>query len=67
MASAEDPEIIIADAGGGAFTLAVRHEGRLFECGTYHGRGEAMRAGRLFVDRKLAEARAKGKRPGKKR
>ncbi|MBY0396918.1 MAG: hypothetical protein K2X91_10685 [Thermoleophilia bacterium] len=51
------------------FVLTVTFDGQRFECGSYISRPAALQAGRLFLQRKEAEAagpRARGrKKPGK--
>lgn len=42
--------------GPQSFTLAVTFDGQRFDCGTYISRVAALQAGRLFVQRKEAEA-----------
>lgn len=51
-----DSSIQVDEAGPQSFTLAVTFEGRRFDCGTYISRIAALQAGRLFVQRKEAEA-----------
>ena len=48
------------------FTLLVTYEAQTFECGVYISRAEALKAGRLFVDRKQAEQGGRQKRQRKK-
>ena len=56
----------IDETGPQQFTLTVTFEDQIFQCGTYINRAEAMKAGRLFVDRKQAEQVSHKKRPRKK-
>lgn len=49
------------------FTLKVHFDGHVFDCGNYLTRPAALQAGRLFVERKLAESSSRKKHPGKKR
>ena len=48
--------IHVDEVGPQTFTLAVTFAGQRFECGNYINRVAAMQAGRLFVQRKEAEA-----------
>ena len=47
------------------FTLSVTFDGQRFDCGSYDSRPEALKAGRLFLDRKTAEQAGRKKRPRK--
>lgn len=58
-----DDRIEIAEAGERRFTLSVVFEGQRFDCGIYLDRGSAMRAGRLFLERKEGEKAGRAKRP----
>ncbi len=57
----------VTELGPQKFSLVVTFDGRRFECGTYVSRAEALKAGRLFMERKQGEEAARGKRPGRKR
>lgn len=58
--------IHVDEIGPQKFTLAVTFEGQRFECGSYISRAAAQQAGRLFVQRKEAEADGQRGRPRKK-
>ena len=58
--------IDIQEAGPHRFALTVTYGGQRFECGTYVSRAEAMKAGRLFVERKEGEKAGQKKRMRKK-
>ncbi len=60
------PTVDITETGPETFTLAVTVDGRRFDCGTYLSRTQAQQAGRLFVQRKEAEATAQKGRPRRK-
>ena len=57
----------VVELGAQKFSLVVTFDGRRFDCGLYVNRAEALKAGRLFVERKQGEHAARGKRPGRKR
>lgn len=57
----------VEELGPQKFSLAVTFDGQRFDCGAYVNRAEALKAGRLFVERKEGEQAARGKRPRKKR
>ena len=61
--TAAPPSIQIDETGPHKFTLSVTFDGQRFECGTYVNRPEAMKAGRLFVERKQGERAGRKKRP----
>ena len=60
-------DIKIEELGVQKFALSVTFEGKPFDLGTYINRAEAMKAGRLFVDRKEGEKVGQKKHPKKKR
>lgn len=68
MAVKPSPCVVqVEEAGPQTFTLTVTCGDQRFDCGTYINRAAAMQAGRLFVQRKEAEA-ASGRtrrKPGK--
>ena len=57
-----DHEIEVEERGKQAFALAVIFDGRRFDCGVYVSRAEALKAARLFVQRKQGEQASRGKR-----
>jgi hypothetical protein len=57
----------VCELGPQKFGLTVTFDGQRFECGSYINRAEALKAGRLFLERKEGEQAARGKRPRKKR
>ena len=61
-----DTAIHITETAPGKFALAVTFDGQRHDCGSYINRAEAMKAGRLFVDRKEGERAGQKKRPRKK-
>ena len=65
MADAES-SIAVDEIRPGHFSLRVVFAGQTFECGTYLNRPEALKAGRLFVERKTAELGGSKKRSRKK-
>lgn len=67
MAASTTHSVEVAELGPQKFSLVVIFDGRRFDCGLYINRAEALKAGRLFVERKQGEQSARGKRPGKKR
>jgi hypothetical protein len=67
MAAPATHGVEVAELGPQKFSLVVIFDGRRFDCGLYINRAEALKAGRLFVERKQGEQSARGKRPGKKR
>jgi hypothetical protein len=58
----EDHEVLVEERGRQAFVLAVVFDGRRFDCGVYVSRAEALKAARLFVQRKQGEQASRGKR-----
>ena len=56
----------IDEIGPQQFQLTVTFDGQRFDCGTYINRAEAMKAGRLFIERKAGEQIGQKKRPRKK-
>ncbi len=60
------PSIQIDENGPHTFLLTVTYDGQRYQCGTYINRAEAMKAGKLFVDRKDGERLGQKKRPKKK-
>ena len=66
MGNPVDHSIQIDETAPGSFKLTVFFDGQRFECGSYLNRAEAMKAGRLFVERKQNEAVSQKKRPRKK-
>jgi hypothetical protein len=60
-------DVEVDELGPQKFSLAVTFDGRRFDCGIYVSRAEALKAGRLFVERKQGEQAARGKRSGRKR
>lgn len=60
------PSILVDEIGPHHFNLMVVFEGQRFDCGTYINRPEALKAGRLFVERKTAEQGGQKKRSRKK-
>lgn len=65
--AAPDHSVEVDEVGPQKFSLVVIFDGRRFDCGHYVSRAEALKAGRLFVDRKRGEQGARGRRPGKAR
>ena len=61
-----DVAISVDEIGPHHFNLKVVFEGQSFDCGTYINRPEALKAGRLFVERKTAEQGGAKKRSRKK-
>ena len=61
------PSITITETTPGTFALAVTFDGQIFQCGSYINRAEAMKAGKLFVERKEGERAGQKKRPRGKR
>ena len=57
------PSIDVTKSTPGKFALVVTFDGQRFECGTYINRAEAMKAGKLFIDRKEGERIGRKKRP----
>jgi hypothetical protein len=55
--------IQVGEVGPQTFALSVTFAGEHFDCGVYLNRAEALKAGRLFVGRKEAEAAGRKKRP----
>ena len=60
-------QIQVDETGPGQFKLTVIFDGQRFDCGNYVNRAEALKAGRLFVERKEGERLGRQKRPPKKR
>ncbi len=58
--------IQVDEIGPQKFALVVTFEGQRFNCGTYISRAAAAQAGKLFVQRKEAEAAGMKKRPRRK-
>ena len=58
----DDHEVLVEERGRQAFVLAVVFDGRRFDCGVYVSRAEALKAARLFVQRKQGEQASRGKR-----
>jgi hypothetical protein len=58
----EDHEVLVEERGRQAFVLAVVFDGRRFDCGVYVSRAEALKAARLFVQRKQGEQASRGRR-----
>lgn len=58
-----DHEIEVQERGKNVFALAVIFAGQRFDCGVYVSRPEALKAARLFVQRKQGEQASRGKRP----
>lgn len=58
----DDHEVLVEERGRQAFALAVVFEGRRFDCGVYVSRAEALKAARLFVQRKQGEQASRGRR-----
>jgi len=56
----------IEERGPQTFSLTVTFEGQRFDLGTYINRAEAMKAGKLFLDRKEGEKIGRKKHPRKK-
>lgn len=61
----EDHKVEVEERGRNAFALAVVFDGRRFECGIYVSRAEALKAARLFVQRKQGEQASRGRRQRK--
>ena len=59
--------IQVDETGPQAFSLTVTFDGQRFACGSYLNRVAAMQAGRLFVQRKQAEAVGQRARPKRKK
>ena len=57
-----DHKVEVEERGSQAFALAVVFDGRRFDCGVYVSRAEALKAARLFVQRKQGEQASRGKR-----
>lgn len=57
------PPIEVTETAPGQFALAVTFDGQRFQCGTYINRAEAMKAGKLFIERKEGEQIGRKKRP----
>jgi len=57
--------IDVQERGPQSFALTVAFEGRSFDCGVYISRAEALKAGRLFVERKEGERSGPQKRKRK--
>jgi len=64
--STPPPDILIEERGPGSVALAVVIDGERFDCGVYLNRAEALKAGRLFAERKAGERVGRMKRPRKK-
>lgn len=62
MADESDHEVEVEERGKQSFAMAVTFAGQRFECGVYVSRAEALKAARLFVQRKRGEQAARGKR-----
>ena len=60
-----DHEIEVEERGKQTFAMAVIFAGQRFDCGVYVSRAEALKAARLFVQRKQGEQAARGKRQRK--
>ena len=58
--------IDVQERGPQKFGLIVVFEDQSFDCGVYVSRAEALKAGRLFVERKEGERNGRQKRPRKK-
>ena len=58
----DDHEVLVEERGSKAFALAVVFDGRRFDCGVYVSRAEALKAARLFVQRKQGEQSSRGRR-----
>jgi hypothetical protein len=58
----EDHEVLVEERGRQAFVMAVVFDGRGFDCGVYVSRAEALKAARLFVQRKQGEQASRGRR-----
>ncbi|MFM8681618.1 MAG: hypothetical protein ACKOGH_18785 [Alphaproteobacteria bacterium] len=58
----DDHKVEIEERGSQGFAMAVVFDGRRFDCGVYVSRAEALKAARLFVQRKQGEQSARGKR-----
>jgi hypothetical protein len=58
----DDHEVLVEERGRQAFVLAVVFDGRRFDCGVYVSRAEALKAARLFVQRKQGEQASRGRR-----
>ena len=56
----------VDEVGPETFSLTVTVDGQQFECGTYISRTAALRAGKLFVERKEGERVGRRKRPRRK-
>ncbi|MEI6559079.1 MAG: hypothetical protein WCO00_11805 [Rhodospirillaceae bacterium] len=65
--AAAPARIEVGETGPESFTLAVTVDGQRFECGRYLNRAAALQAGRLFVQRKEAEAVGQKRQPRAKR
>jgi len=61
-----ESSIQIEECSPQKFSLVVIFSDQRFECGFYINRAEAMKAGKLFIDRKLNEQVSQKKRPRKK-
>lgn len=61
----DDHKVEVEVRGRNAFALAVVFDGRRFECGVYVSRAEALKAARLFVQRKQGEQASRGRRQRK--
>ncbi len=60
-----EASVNVEEIGPRQFSLLVIFDGQRFDCGTYDNRPEALKAGRLFLDRKTAEQAGRKKRPRK--
>jgi len=58
-----NPTITNTESAPGKFALVVTFDGQQFECGTYINRAEAMKAGKLYVERKEGERIGQKRRP----
>jgi hypothetical protein len=56
----------VEEIGPQKFTLVVTFDGQRFDCGVYVSRAEALKAGKLFVQRKQGERDGQKRRPRKK-
>jgi len=56
----------VEEIGPQKFSLTVLFDGQRFDCGTYISRAEALKAGRLFIERKEGEQSGRQKRGRKK-
>ena len=60
-----EASVLVEEVGPRNFSLVVVFDGQRFDCGSYDSRPEALKAGRLFLDRKTAEQAGRKKRPRK--